>query len=346
MPNYNHAAYLPASIDGMLRQSRPADEIIIVDDASTDDSLAIISRSTAGHAAVHVVRNPRQGGVVRALNAGLAMASGDLLAFVGADDMLSPHFNAALAPLLEAHPEAAFGSARVELRDHADRKTGERPIIRPAASPGYVSPDSFRRQLRLGDNYFLGQVTLYRRSRLEELGGFDSALGSLSDSLLQRRLAARWGYVFVPDILGVWRVHGANYSVTSATDPAVLEAMIATARRVLADEPAGLYPPGYAELLERRLRFNSARLHAGGLGHRDDAADTMTRIMGGRSADRNALAGAARCGRLAPMLALSWLTLRLRPFAPSWLLADAGLRLAARIGFPGMGGASSLPPAK
>ena len=122
-------------------------------------------------------------------------------------------------------------------------RTGERPIIRPRLTEGYVAPTDMRRQLIHADNFFLGQVTLYRASRLRELGGFDVQLGSLSDGMLQRRLAVRWGYVFSPLILGIWRVHGANYSVTSVADPLFVERMIEDSRLRSVRRPATCSPP-------------------------------------------------------------------------------------------------------
>ena len=331
IPNYNHAAYLPASVGALLAQTRPADEIIIIDDASTDDSLDVIERLTAGRADVRVVRLAERGGVVKALNAGLELATGDVIAFLGADDRVFPEFLATMVPMLEAHPEAAFGCGRVELRDESGRRTGERPIVRPTAFARYMRPADMRRQLRHADNFFLGQVTLYRTACLRELGGFDATLGSLSDSMLQRRLAVRWGYVFVPEILGIWRLHGANYSVSSVMDPGVLEQMIADGRGVLANEPAGLYPPRYLELFERRLRFNSARLLAARLPQSAISASLIGQILGGGRIDQAMLAGVVKLGPLAPHLATAWITVRLRPFALSWLLSEAAWRAVDRL---------------
>ena len=45
MPNYNHAPYLSRSLEGLLEQTRPADEVLILDDASTDDSVQIIEET-------------------------------------------------------------------------------------------------------------------------------------------------------------------------------------------------------------------------------------------------------------------------------------------------------------
>ena len=337
MPNYNHAGYLPASIGAMLAQTRAADEIIIVDDASTDGSLEVIERLVAGHGNVRIVRNAQRGGAVKALNSGLAIARGDLVAFLGADDQVSPDFLAVVVQLMGSYPEASFGCARVELRDQNDERTGERPIVRPRLRAGYVAPADMRRQLRYADNFFLGQVTLYRASRLRELGGFDEQLGSLSDGMLQRRLAVRWGYVFSPEILGIWRVHGANYSVTSVADAAVVERMIADSRRMLAAEAADLFPADYAATFERRLRFNSARLAVMQLAVHPGIAPDIARIVCGNRVDTTALMIAARLGPLAQLAATAWIAMRLRPFAISWLLTEAGARCAAwlRTGLTG-----------
>src|SRR6185312_5332161 len=90
-----------------------------------------------------------------------------------------------------------------------------------------LKPTDVRRILLAGDNYFSGTVSLYRRSALQALGGFDVKLGSFSDAFLARRLALTYGFYFVAEILGYWRIHGQNYSTAMVTDPASLEAKLA-----------------------------------------------------------------------------------------------------------------------
>lgn len=331
MPNYNHGAYLKRSVGAMLAQTRSADEIIIIDDASTDDSLSIIEAVTGGNPIVRVVRHEERTGVVSALNEGLSLASGDFIGFLGADDEVHEGFIASLLPLIEAHPDAGFGCGRVVLKDEDDKVAGERPIVRPTGRARYVPPADVRQQLAAADNFFLGQVTLYSRRRLIQLGGFDASLGSLSDGMQQRRLAARWGYVFLPEVLGVWRVHGANYSVASATDPATIETMVHNARLVLAEEDQSLYPQDYPHIFERRLRFNGARLLTTEIAREPAIAGRMTAIMGGSRLDHAILGATRHFGRLAPVAATAWLAFRLRPMSPWWLLSEAGFRLKARM---------------
>jgi glycosyltransferase involved in cell wall biosynthesis len=336
MPNFNHLAYLPESLGALLSQTRAANQIIIIDDASTDASVACIETLIVGRANVHLVRNAENAGVVAALNAGLALATGDFVAFLGADDRVYPDFIETLAPMLEAHPDVAFASARAEIHDQDDRRIGERPIVRPCAVARAIAPAEARRHFLCADNFFLGAVTLYRRTRVLELGGFDATLGSLSDGILQRRLAVRWGYAFVPSLLGVWRVHGANYSVESVMKSETLERLIGASRDVFEREPLGLFPAGYADLFERRLRFNAARLLVNKLGARVDAPQGIGASIKGTALDTRIL---SNCDRLATFaegqkigrwLAMLWIALRLRPIKPLWLVREAVWRLTSR----------------
>lgn len=332
MPNYNHAAYLAVSIGGMLAQSRPADEIIIIDDASTDGSLALLRELIASDPRIRLVCNRERRGVVAALNAGLEMATGDLIAFLGADDIIFPEFLAIMEKLLLQCPDAAFCCARAELHDRNGRYTGERPILRPARVARFVSAGETRRQLATIDNFFLAPVTLYRRDRLLEMGGFDGNLGSSSDGILQRRMAVRWGYAFSPALLGGWRIHGHNYSSVSATDPERVEQIIASAKSVIEGEPPGLFPPNYAETYERRLRFNSGRLMMGELRTDATIAGKIGAVIRGSRIDRGALAAAGRLGPFAGVLGTAWLALRLRPFGMGQILAEGWHRTLDRLG--------------
>lgn len=340
VPNFNHATYLPETLAALLAQTRPADEILVVDDGSTDDSVAVIEATAATHARVRLLRNTRNLGVVAALNAGLAQASGDLIAFLGADDRIGPTFVERLAGALESAPEAGFACGRAAIHDAGDRRTGTRPIVRPANSRVAFSAGDARAQLAAADNFFLGAVLLYRKSAVQALGGFDARLRSLSDGILQRRLAVRYGYCFVPDVLGVWRVHGENYSVASVTAPETLDAMLAASRAVLYPETPALFPPGYPEVFDRRLRFNAARLLIADLGHTSETAARINATIRGTVLDRCVLSIATLVARLpmtAPLARLSvtgWLVLRLAPLRMSWLLREAFWRFTDRMNAP------------
>jgi len=67
-PNYNHSHYLPQAIEAILSQSRPPDEFIIVDDASTDNSVEIIESYARQDSRLRLVRHEHNQGAVASLD--------------------------------------------------------------------------------------------------------------------------------------------------------------------------------------------------------------------------------------------------------------------------------------
>ncbi|MGV8996300.1 MAG: glycosyltransferase family 2 protein [Parvibaculaceae bacterium] len=323
MPNYNHAAYLDRSISGLLAQTRPADEIIIIDDASTDNSIDIIEKYAARDTRIRLIRRPERRGVVTNLNLGFAEAKGDLIGFLGADDLVFPGFVQTLGALMEQYPQAGFASAAVELQDDDDVPFGERPLIFPLRHSGYMSPDDYRDLLQNSDNHFLGAATLYRRDALNEVGGFDGELGPTSDGLAARRIAVRRGFCFAPQKLGVWRIHGNNYSLSLVTPGNVTDKVFSRIDDVLTREPEGLFPKDYARKFAQRLRFGHGRLLAGDMAiNRTERTRLLSVLAGNKGVDKVMMALASMAGPAAPVFSTGWLTLRLRPFSLWHLLVE------------------------
>src|SRR5262245_48750449 len=104
MANFNHARYLPESLAGIAAQTRPADEVVIVDDGSTDASVAIIERFAADRPSVRFIRNPRNLGVQESVSRALQAVSADYLVWTAADDRLLPGFLERSMAALERHP--------------------------------------------------------------------------------------------------------------------------------------------------------------------------------------------------------------------------------------------------
>lgn len=324
LPNHNHAQYLGQALTALHLQTRPADEIIVIDDASTDNSLELLAAWQPRLPQMKIIRHARREGVVPTLNQGIAAATTDLVACGAADDLVAPRFLEVCAGLLDAHPTAAFAVGAAAIIDEHDRLTGLRPIMMPSTRPGFVSADVFRRLLRRGDNFFLGNVTVYRRSRLMELGGFDVALGSMSDGLMARRLATRSGFCFAPELLGVWRISSAqtNYSVSQVTAHSSFTAMVQSALSVIETEPRGLFPDGYSAMLTRRLRFGRARLLIGNGSLMPTARESIIDMLGGEPLDRRMVGVADHLGPLRNLALLGWATYRLRPFSLAALAVE------------------------
>ncbi len=328
LPNYNHALFLPRALDALLAQSRPPDEIIIVDDASTDGSRAILDGYIARAPGLRLLLNDRNLGALRTLQRGLDASEGDFVYFGAADDyVLSGFFERALNGLAE-RPEAALYCAETPIVDAATgRKLGVRPAVRPKLGGGYLPPDEVAALLRRADNFIHTGSSVFRRDAVFAAGGFDPALGSFADGIMARKAALANGFVFEPRDGAVWLVDRSGLSRSTALDARSALDALDRIPAMIAGDPG--FPDWYAPLFARRWRFAAARLALEGA----EPARAVLRAMAGETAlDRTLLAImepllGIRLGRTA---LLTWLTLRLRPYRLRDLAATALARRRER----------------
>jgi glycosyltransferase involved in cell wall biosynthesis len=320
VPNYNHGRLLPTAIAGLQAQTRPYDEILVVDDGSTDDSLTVIEGLVACDPRIRLIRQAQNKGTVAAMNAGLAASDGGVIHFAAADDAFRPSLVATLLPCLESFPRAAFASAEVILvQAETGRELGMRPPVRPSGVAAFLPPSAVAAALRRIDNFIITQTTLFRRAPLVAAGGFDERLDSFTDGVLARRLALTHGFCFVPQVLAEWRVAESGYSRTLARDAD--RALAALSTVLAAFSASSVFPPWYPPLFERRWRFAVARL---AIETTPPDRAVLRRILGDSRVVDALLALPAPIRRLA-LLAL--LTFRFRPTSLSRLL---GTMLARR----------------
>lgn len=168
MPVYNVAEFLPRCLDSLLAQTRPADEVIAVDDGSTDDCPAILADYAARWPALRVLRQDNAG-LSAARNAGLARARGRYLAFVDSDDTVAPEAYArwlAAAQALDLDMLVGNGSY------HFEGRRDDYPIHADALPQGRLlaGAELLRRRLAAGTLLHMVWLHLYRRAFVEELG--------------------------------------------------------------------------------------------------------------------------------------------------------------------------------
>ena len=92
LPNFNHAPYLSRAIDAIATQDSPPDEIIVVDDASSDGSREVLVECQRRNANLIILFNPRNLGALLSLQRGLEVAKGRYVYFAAADDQILPGF--------------------------------------------------------------------------------------------------------------------------------------------------------------------------------------------------------------------------------------------------------------
>lgn len=335
VPNFNHAHYLPESLGSIANQTRAPDRVIIIDDCSTDDSIAVISRFVAERPSWRLIRHETNQGVVRGQNEALAIADTEWIGFLGADDALHPAYLEKAMAQATTHPEAGLVFACCEIigPQGPSAKRMLRPVMLPASASAMLAPADVRHALRFGDNYFSGTTSLYRRTALQALGGFDVKLGSFSDAFLARRLALTYGCCFVAEALGYWRIHGQNYSTATATDPASLNAKLADIGALIAQSK--LFPEGYGDVFARRNRFGAARMVLGSETGPSAKAARVSALLDGNVLDTYLLRLMLSLGASGRLAALAWITLRTRPMSLSRLLAQTATRRAILSATPG-----------
>jgi GT2 family glycosyltransferase len=325
VPNYNHAHYLAESLGSIAKQTRAPDRVLIIDDASTDDSIAVISRFIAEHPRWELLRHDTNRGVVRGQNEAIAITDTDWIGFLGADDALHPTYLEKMLAQAARFPDAGLICACCEIIGPPGGRM-LRPMMLPARVSTALKPADVRDMLIAGDNYFSGTVSLYRRGAIQALGGFDESLGSFSDAFLARRLALAFGCCFIAEILGYWRIHGQNYSITTTTDPAPLSARLADIKTLIA--ASDLFPPGYDKLFERRTRFGASRIVLSADTSASTKAERAAALLGFGGAERHWLQALLCLGGFGRFAALAWVALRTRPMSLTRLLGQSGRRRA------------------
>ena len=211
IPNYNHAHYLESALEGHLTQRVPPREIIVVDDASTDESCALVERVSDKYSHVRLIRVLRNSGVNAAINRGLREACGDYVCLSAADDVVTPSFAAQSLELLSQYPTAGFCfSDRAQLL--GDSGIVKRLPLFLSDRPCMFSPEAIARLLKSNYFSFASNTILYRRDALSTIGGFNEDLRWYADWFADYVMAFRHGACYVPEVLAIYRVSPGSYS--------------------------------------------------------------------------------------------------------------------------------------
>lgn len=200
IPAFNAGRWIGGAIESVLRQTRPPEEVVVVDDGSTDDTHAVVASFGS---AVRYVRQSNAG-VSAARNLGVAKSSGDMIAFLDADDEWLPRKLEVQVARLGSEPDAlaAFMSmVRVDVA--SGRKT----------TLSYVLPNDLVAQLVL-HSCVVGAPSsvLIRRTALDAVGGFDPDLSQCADLDMWIRLAAAGPVIVVEEPHVLYRWHEGNMS--------------------------------------------------------------------------------------------------------------------------------------
>jgi glycosyltransferase involved in cell wall biosynthesis len=218
---FNRAPFLGATIESILGQSFADFELIVCDDASTDDTPAIVQKYAATDRRVRLVRGEHNIGMPANLNRGIRLARGEYVANLHDGDIYRNDLLEKWSAVLDRYPTAGFVFNQYETVGRLDSE----PLRE--LTPGHILLEQFFfRRWRFSSPVW-GTV-MARRRIYEEYGYFDARFGFLADVAMWMRIAESWdvGYVaepliFIPPRERVPRL----FDLKFRTSQRILEAM-------------------------------------------------------------------------------------------------------------------------
>jgi glycosyltransferase involved in cell wall biosynthesis len=210
MPAYNAGRYLSQAIESVLAQSYPDFELIVIDDGSTDTTLAIAREYASRDVRVKVYTQSNRG-FAETLHRGFELAASDWVFRMDADDLMRPNRLERQLAFLADHPELAVASSLVRHIDDRNRVIGKdnSRLFTHEAIQELVTANEL-----IG---FCHPASVLRKSAVQAVGGYRKQFWPAEDIDLWNRLAEK-GYKMLvqPEYLLDYRMHGSSATIAGA----------------------------------------------------------------------------------------------------------------------------------
>lgn len=201
IPAYNRATLIPATLESILGQTRPPDEIIVVDDGSTDDTASTVLKYSAS---VKLLRQPNSGaGAAR--NLGFLHSKGDIIHFMDSDDISSLNTYAVQGAAIEAGADIVYGPW-IRTRFNGVALDPDPCALQQAPVPGTRPLDWL---VLAGVWVTVLQPCMFRRTLIESAGLYRTDLSPSEDTeMLYRLTKGARSVKHTDETLLLYRVHG------------------------------------------------------------------------------------------------------------------------------------------
>ncbi len=206
MPAYNAAPFISAAVNSVLAQTYTDYELIVIDDGSTDDTLTVLSEKfdlLTGR--IRCQSQPNQG-VAVARNRGLALARGELIALLDADDFFLPDKLTQQVAICDRHPQAGIVNSGFRVVDAAGVTITDVTWWTAMPKLDYFTWTLYKP--------VLPSAMMFRRRWIDRVGGFDSRFPPAEDlDLTMRLVAAGCPAVWLKQITAGYRLHDNSASI-------------------------------------------------------------------------------------------------------------------------------------
>jgi glycosyltransferase involved in cell wall biosynthesis len=233
IPLYNGAPFIREALESVLTQTEPADEIIVVDDGSTDDGagVAIVKEMAKDHSIRLLTK--KNGGQGSARNTGIAACSCSHIALLDQDDIwYDDHVAILKRPFLKGHRYRNLGLVYGNM-DRIDKlgRMVSRNLLDDMPSP---HPKTSLAQCLRRDMYILPGASLFTKAAWEQVGGFDERLsGYEDDDLFIRMFSAQFESIFLKKAVFKWRI----YSDSTSYSPRMARSRMIYFHKLIASYP-------------------------------------------------------------------------------------------------------------
>lgn len=208
---YNYAGYLPQCLTSVLNQTRPPDEIVVLDDGSIDGTPELIKRFPE----VRYVYQQNTGKAV-AFGRAVSLCTGDILCHLDADDYWDPSKLERILPCFEENPNLGGVIHEVDQVDASGRAlhfpwTSQHPLEPMALTLAECEDVGFLYPLPKARGRFFGvpNTSSIRRNFLQDLMPLPAQVGGSVDGILVAA-GLRYGMAYLPEALAANRIHGKN----------------------------------------------------------------------------------------------------------------------------------------
>lgn len=210
IPTYNRSTLILKTLDSVFNQQLSFDEVIIVDDASTDNTLAVLDEYIADKINIQIVKLKKNSGAQAARNVGIKLSTSDFVILLDSDNTLSPNFVEQVKSKLKDNPQVDVVTNFSQIIDETGNFEYERFE--------WITKDNILRELLNEKTYVDNSSACIRRQKLLDIGLLDEHCPSFQEWDTHIRLAQVCCYDYIPECLTNYYVHsGERISVSTKT---------------------------------------------------------------------------------------------------------------------------------
>lgn len=215
LPNYNHGKFISNSIDQLLLQKKDIFEIIIIDDASTDNSVEIIKKKIDKSKLFKFFQNKKNLGTIATQNKGIKLSRGKYIYLAAADDYILPNFFHTSMSYFKNNNSCKLvcGDSYI-LKDNF--QTDIRPTFSPALKARFFNSHETLMLFKNIDNFIITGASIIETNVIKEENFLDDEFKSYADGILLRKIANRHGFFYLNFPVAVWRVYKNSFSKQDA----------------------------------------------------------------------------------------------------------------------------------